>query len=90
LELKLYDNREDKRYRRWKMPLSVARVLVFWWRGLEAYGRSGKGRRFTSVVIAMSSSKYVDNKELDILGYPKSLGWSLPVVVVEALANKLS
>ena len=38
----------------------------------------------------MSSSKYVDIKELDILGYPKSLGWSLPVVVVEGLANKLS
>ena len=56
------------------MPLSVARVLVSWWLGLEAYGRSGKGRRFTSVVIAMSSSNYIHIKELDILGYPKSLG----------------
>jgi len=90
LGLKLYDSREDKRYHRWKMPLSVARVLVSWWRGLEAHGRSGKGRKFISVVIAMSSSKYVDIKELDILGYFKSLGWSLPVVGVEALANKLS
>jgi len=84
-ELKLYDSMEDKRYRSWKIPMSVATAIASWWQEQGPYGMSREGKRTASVLISMLSSEHVDIKEFDRLGHPKLAGWSLPVVVVEAL-----
>lgn len=69
--------------------MSVATAIASWWRYRGDNGQSEKEKRFTKLVINMPSSGHVDIKELDFLGYPKLAGWSLPVVVMEALTKEL-
>lgn len=90
VELKLYDSMEDKRYRSWKMPMSVAAAISYWWHNMGAQLTRMERIRFGNVVITMPSTGLVDIKELDTLDHPKPLGWSLSVVVVEALTKELS
>lgn len=89
VELKLYDSQEDKRYRSWKIPMPVAEAISYWRQNMGDQRTLMKSKRLGNVVISMPSSGFVDVKELDVLGHPKLAGWSLPVVVVEALAKKL-
>jgi len=90
VELKLYESSEDNRYRRWIMNLPVARAIAKWWRDKGAHEPTGKKDRTGSVIISRFSSSHAEVKELDISGHPKHIGWSLPIVVVEALAKELS
>ncbi len=86
VEIRLHEGIEDTAYRSWKIPRSVATLIAFWWKYRES--DSKREKRFTNVVIRMPSSGIIDIKELDTLGHPKPAGWSLPVVVVEALGKK--
>lgn len=87
LELRLYVPEKGKEYHHWKMPWSVATLIAHWWKYREDH--SEKEKRFTNLVISMPSSGLVDVYELDTFGHIKPSGWSLPVIVVEALAKEL-
>jgi len=87
VELRLYEGIEDQGYLSWKMSRSVAMLIALWWKYRKS--DSEKTKRFNNLIISMPSSGLVDIKELDALGHPKQAGWSLPAIVVEALAKKL-
>ena len=86
VEIRLHEGIEDTGYHSWKMARSVATLIALWWKYRES--DSEREKRFTNVVIRMPSSGHIDVQELDTLGHPNSVGWSLPVAVVEALGKK--
>jgi len=87
VEVKLYDNITDKSYRSWKMTVTVAGCIASWWQ--EQISGKTPEKRFRDAVIITHSTNFVDVKELDTLGQPKPIGWSLPIVVVDALVKEM-
>jgi len=90
VEINVYEDGEVKRYRSWKMPLPVADCIVSWWQEQGAAKTSGVWKSSISVSIPAPSSRYIDVRELDAWGRSKPAGWSLPMVVVEAMTKELA
>ena len=90
LDLRLCRTIENKTYGTRKCPGLGPRSLVHGGRIGGGHGQWKKAKRiFARLAISMSSSR-VHVRELDVLTQPKMVGWSLPVVVAEALAKGLS
>jgi hypothetical protein len=89
LQISFYEHGDVKRYSSWKMPLPVAAGIVAWWQEQDAAKNQGIWKRSISISIPASSSRHIDVRELDALGRTKPGGWSLPMVVVEAMTKEL-
>jgi len=90
VEINMYEDGEVKRYRSWKLPVTVADCIASWWQEQGAVKTSGIWKSSISVSIPTASSRHIDVKELDALGRSKPAGWSLPMVVVEAMTKELA
>ena len=89
VQINMYEHGDVKRYRSWKMPLPVADCVISWWQEQGAAKTSGIWKSSISVSIPAPSSRHIDVRELDALGRSKPAGWSLPMVVVEAMTKEL-
>ncbi|NQU74659.1 MAG: hypothetical protein HQ547_08130 [Candidatus Omnitrophica bacterium] len=89
LEIRYFDDIQESSCRSWKMPMAVAKELLFWWKKLK----QGKAREFPIqgktkfCEFSMNTEKYIDIKEFDSLGLRNMTGWSLPSVVMERLID---
>jgi hypothetical protein len=89
LEINLYEHGDVKRYRSWKMPVTVAYCITAWWQEQGANRTPCVWKSLISINVPSPFSRHIDVKQLDALGRPKPAGWSLPIVVVEALTKEL-
>lgn len=90
VELRLYESSEDSTYRGWKMSLPIAAAVAGWWRNNGAQSPKGKKIKSDIVDITLLSDSHAEIRALDSLGRPKPTGWSLPIIVVEALEKELA
>jgi len=90
VDLRFYESAEDSTYRGWKMSLPVAAAVADWWRNNGDQSPKGKKVKSDIVDITLLSASHVEIRALDSLGRPKLTGWSLPIIVVEALEKELA
>jgi len=90
VELRFYESSEDSTYRGWKMSLPVASAVADWWRNNGVQFLKGKKIKSDIVDITLLSDSHAEIRALDSLGRPKLTGWSLPIIVVEALEKELA
>ncbi|MGD8765352.1 MAG: hypothetical protein PVG87_23805 [Desulfobacteraceae bacterium] len=89
MQISFYEHGDVKRYSSWKMPLPVAADIVAWWQEQDSAKNQGIWKSSISISIPASSSRHIDVRELDALVRTKPGGWSLPMVVVEAMTKEL-
>ena len=90
VELKFYESLEDSTYRGWKISLPIAVAVADWWRNNGVQSPKGKKIKSDIVDITLLSATHAEIRALDSLGRPKLTGWSLPIIVVEALEKELA
>jgi hypothetical protein len=90
LEVRYFETIKDSSYLAWILPKKVVDTLIAWWK------RCGKNNvlqfpitKKTKVCeITMYSNNSIHLREVDNLGRYKLVGWDLPKIVVDEIADR--
>ncbi len=87
IEIHYYDDPHAESFLGWKLPESVFRDVMRWWKKFKLHSdpKFPITERTTSCKITMYTPKYVDIRPLDKFGRLKMGGWSLPRLVLEEM-----
>ena len=90
VELRYFDQSKSSGYLSWEMPISEATDLARWWEKEGMHLRKRQlpviGHKFGNILISILTHARVDMRGFDLYGGLKTLGYSLPIKVVECLS----
>lgn len=85
--IKYYGDVESELSLNWKMPEYIVMELNRWWEKMKENEEIvfPVNERLKRCEFTMQTGKYIDIKEIDELGRYKTIGWSLPSIIVDKL-----
>lgn len=90
IEIRYFDAPQDRQYRSWKLPVSIADSVIAWRHKIKKQKKIAFPLQEKTRVceITMNSSTGVEIKPLDCRGRAAMIGWSLPMLAVDSLGAR--